>query len=563
MKKLNRIERLKEESLPFEFRAKLEELDWERLSQEERFYLSNYGIYSSSLRPERCMIRLRFDGGRVDPDALRTVAAIAEEERAELLLTARSQIEIHGITPLRLYPIWQRLHEAGLCSLQTLSDNFRALVTDPLSDLAPDSRINTFPLLEAIRERFLNHPEWIGTIPRKFNTALVGRLTPSFNPWSNDLLFALAQREGEWGFNIYLGGRYNETAQSADIFCLPRQVAELFEAVGRTYRKHGLRGSRSKTRLYHLIETEGMARIREWIEEEYGAPLLSSGELKLQSSSRNRDHLLPFRRHGDKGMIDPGTLEQIASEAEHRGETLRLTPHQELWSFQPDELRRRSDELFLGTLEQRPAPYFPRGTVTACAGSRYCSLSLWEIKEDLELFPMERLRMLGVSLGFSGCLKGCGRHYHADLGLIGLRTNLYGPTERAVRIFLGALQAPDPAPGRMLYYSVPLRKLPGLVDAILEDFESSRLESFEEFSRQVLSVYPVEFLQLWYLIRQLHTPGPRTIQYFLQHDHSLLIRELERLEPGCFQGDLNENTQRLSHRLWDRDTSADNSEKSF
>jgi len=540
MQKLNRIERLKQESLPFEFEKRLEGLEWDRLEKEERFYLASFGIYASSLRPDSCMIRLRLDGGELTPHQAKTVAEISRREKARILLTARSQIELHQLHPRRLYPVWRQLHAQGLSSFQTLSDNFRALVTDPLSDCAPDAIINTFPLIKECQERFLNRPEWIGTIPRKFNTAIIGRHIPSFNPWSNDLLFALARKENQWGFNL-LGGRFNATAQNADIFCLPNEVPDLFEAVAKCYKEYGLRGSRSKTRLHHLIEVEGMGQIRQWICEEYGAPLSCAGQLLMQSSSQNRDHLYPIKRYGKYGEINAQTLEEVALEAEKKQYILRLTPHQELWSIPST----------LPTLLQPLSQHSPRGAVTACAGSRYCALSLWDIKKDLELLSPERIRARGVNLGFSGCLKGCGRHYHNDLGLIGLRTNLYGPTERAARVFLGATQVPDPTPARMLYYSVPLRKLNDLIETIMEDFERSGLEDFETFSRKILAVYPIGFLQVWYLIRQLHTLDPQTINYFLTHEHSALIRTVEEIEPGAFLGDLNESVRDLSHRLWD------------
>jgi len=547
MQKLNRIERLKEESPPSDFEKRLERLDWEQLTKEDRFYLSNYGIYASSLRPDRCMIRIRFDGGNPTPPMLQTVAECARDEGVQILMTARCQMELHGIAPRRLYPLWQRLHAAGLSTFQTLSDNFRALVTDPLSDCVPDAQIDTFPLIEAIRQRFLRRPEWIGTIPRKFNTALVGRHTPSFNPWHNDLLFALARKNGRWGFNIYLGGRFNATARDADIFCLPEEAPDLFEAIARTYRKHGYRGSRSKTRIFHLIDTVGTAQMRTWIEREMGRSLPEAGELQTQSASLNRDERLPIKRYGHFGEIDPDTLQQAAEKAQREGLTLRLTPRQELWAFDPGAVATHHLHTETSSDSSPGAP-----SLTACAGSRYCALSLWDVKKDLALLPLERFRKLGVNLGFSGCLKGCGRHYHSDLGIIGLRTNLYGPTERAARIFLGALQAPDPAPGRMLYYSVPLRHLNALLLTILEDFEESGLESFERFSREVLAVYPIEFLQVWYLIRQLHPLEPRTIRYFLRHDHSALLEAVEAVEAGSFLGDLHENVRRLSHRLWDR-----------
>ncbi|WP_292664199.1 hypothetical protein [Nitratifractor sp.] len=554
MDRLNKIERWKAECSPADFLAKIEEVDWRAPSEADRFYLKNYGIYNIKLRPERWMLRLRVDGGRIEAGRLRSVGEISRRERLRPLLTARGQIELHDIAPERILPLWRECHKLGLVSWQTLTDNFRALVTDPLADCAPDALVDTFPLLELIRERFLARPEWLGTLPRKFNTALVGRQTPSFNPWGNDLLFAPAEKEGRIGFKLYLGGKNNETARESGIFSPPEEVPSLFEAVATAYRAHGPRGSRSKTRLFHLIESAGMDRLRGWIAEAYGREPETGGRLLMRSSVHNRDRLLPIRRFGHYGEIASETLLEAADEAQSRSWQLRLTPHQELWAFDPKTLRDSKSQAY--DKQSSPSSILhplsvPSGSVTACAGLRYCPLSLWDIKKDLDLLPLERMRTLGVSLGFSGCLKGCGRHVHSDLGLIGLRTNLYAETERAARVYLGALQAPDPAPARLLYYSVPLRSLDDLLRVILDDFEASGLESFESFSRNVLARYSIEFLQLWYLLRQLYPLGPESKRRFFAGEEAGLLEEFRTLEAYPGTDELYEIVRRLSHRLWD------------
>jgi ferredoxin-nitrite reductase len=553
MEKPNRIERLKARCTPARFLETLEEIDGETVDEAQRFYLKNYGIYNIKLRPERWMLRLRFDGGSVDPDRLELLAGIAEREGLTLLLTARSQMELHGISARRVLPLWRELHEAGIETFQTLTDNFRAVVTDPLDGFDPAAPFPSAPVVERIREIFLRRPEWLGTIPRKFNTALLSTPFPSFNPWGNDLLFALARREETWGYNLYLGGRFNATAQPADIFCTPEEAPALFEAVARVYRAHGPRGSRAKTRLLHLIEEIGMERMRELVAEEYGRPLSPAGTPEMGSSAHWRAPF-PIRRYGCHGEITPEALREAARTASEERLTLRLTPHQELWAFGGEKPKTESPEPSSSphptpkTQHLKPNTYAP---VTACAGSRYCPLSLWDVKEDLALLPLERLERLGISLGFSGCLKGCGRHYHADLGIIGLRTNLYAETERAARVFLGALQAPEPAPARMLYYSVPLRCLGALLDTILEDFEGSGHASFESFSRSVLAPQSIEALQLWYLARQLWDLDETFREAFRRADESAWLEGVRRLPGFPSHEEIYECVRELSHRVWD------------
>ena len=151
MQKPNKIERYKAELLPADF--ELESVDWAHPDERIRFYLKNYGIYNIKLRPESWMIRLRFDGGKLSPYLASQIAEIAEEEGLRILLTARSQIELHDIPPGRVYPLWLRLNAQGGHTSQTLTDNVRGIVTDPLSDCAPDAHIDTFPIIPSLRNR--------------------------------------------------------------------------------------------------------------------------------------------------------------------------------------------------------------------------------------------------------------------------------------------------------------------------------------------------------------------------------------------------------------------------
>jgi len=208
--------------------------------------------------------------------------------------------------------------------------------------------------------------------------------------------------------------------------------------------------------------------------------------------------------------------------------------------------------------EENILPYADAATLlTACAGSRYCPLSLWDIKEDMSELPIDDFKTHQISLGFSGCLKGCGRHYHSDIGLIGLRTNLYGETEKAFRIFLGATQSPVAVPSRMLYYSVPLRCSQSLFDVILEDFKLSGYASFASFSHAVLNRYEIEFLQLWYLFRQSNIAESLLLSnLFLDTSEGTksieLFTEIKRVTDQKEIRAYNELTRILSHQLWDQ-----------
>jgi ferredoxin-nitrite reductase len=532
---MNKIERLKQELLPFEF--KLENLDFYNLSESDRFYLKNFGIYNIKLRPEVFMIRIRFDGLNIPDEHLKIILEIAKEFNLSIILTARGGLELHKIDPKDLLFIYKKIQKSGIKTHQTLTDNFRSIVTDPLCDLEEDLGFNTQKIIASIRDFFLDNKEFFGTIPRKFNTAIISTKTPIDSFWGNDALFGLAKKENRLGFNLYLGGKNSEVAKSADIFILPEDIKNLFIAIARVFNEDGLRGSRSKTRMFHLIEKIGMESLREKIEIKFGSKLQRAGELLLKRKLRKieslkiKDNLFIEKVESKYGEIKLTLLEKIL---ELKDVTIRFGIDQNIYliSKKPINLKESRKNL----------------QITACVGARYCPLSLWDIKEDVDFLPIKRLKKLNIKVGFSGCLKGCGRHYHSDIGLIGLRTNLYAPTEKAFRVFLGAIY--DTTPARMLYYSVPKRSFNSLLETILDDFETSKEKSFVDFSQKVLSKYSIETLQLWFLLKGLGEIQEDLQKLFLSGNEEFLLETLEKKFQINLKN-LNETIRKLSHELWD------------
>ncbi len=541
--KLNKIERLKVQLSPYDFRARLSQLDLHALDEAERFYLKNYGIYNIKLRPEAFMIRLRIPAGRIETQKLRFITTLAQQHALEVLITVRAQLELHGLTAENVLQVWDALYDAGISTLQTLTDNLRNIVTDPLDGLTETSVIETGPIIMQMQRRFLDKPEWMGMLPRKCNTALCGMRETPHAFMHNDICFMLAQKEGRYGFNLYLGGKNSEAAQDADIFVQPEAVPDLFKAVAQAYKHHGLRASRSKARLWHLLQEIGMVAFREKIAEYYLHALHPKGDFSVVKQSapsewselRDGTHAQCIRSRF--GAVDIGLLEAAVTRAEHEGLEIRLGIDQNLYLC---GVRERNDvKQVTGACD-----------ITACAGSRYCALSLWDIKSETDYLPRDLIEKYHIRVGFSGCLKGCGRHMHADIGLVGLRTNLFGPVQKAARVFLGALWSGEAAaPARLLYYVVPLEHLDALVRAIIAEYIASGEADFERFSRNVLRKYREPFLTLWFLAKLYLRE-----EIVLGESEASLYAQL-REHPGFPQlqddADYMETIRTLMHALWD------------
>ena len=500
--KLNKIERIKKHLSPYAFRHTVMQIDLHTPDEADRFYLKNYGIYNSKLRPEAFMVRLRIDGGRITVERLERIATIAQQYGAEIIITARAQLELHGLKATTVLSVWQALREAGVTTLQTLTDNFRAIVTDPFDGVAQSSRMEVYGLIEKMQQMVIDNPKWMGMLPRKFNTAICATEATHTHFFGNDLYFALARKEAQWGFNVYLGGKNSHTAQPADLFVLPDDLPELFMAVATLFLEEGLRESRARTRLYHLIEAVGMDTVRSKIVAQCRCRVARAGELAVSKA--------PFAatvplKGGGYGVCVASRYGSVS--AERLLEVVAFAKKERL------EVRLGIDQnLYLIGLKHQHHPFThtpAAAQVTACAGSRYCALSLWDIKEDVAFLPLERLEKYQIQVGFSGCLKGCGRHHHCDIGLVGLRTNAYGKTQKAARIFLGGEYTHGTAPARLIFPSVPLTHLHKVIDVIIDTFEQSGEADFEEFSRYWLNPLSSEFVLLWFLARCYLANPPR------------------------------------------------------
>ena len=541
--RLNKIERLKAELSPFEYRQKIDSLNFANLEEADRFYLKNYGIYNNKLRPESFMLRVRVAGGRMEAQQLLEIVKTAKTESLEVVLTARAQLELHGLCAENVLSVWQRLLDAGVTTLQTLTDNFRNIVTDPYDGLLPSSRIESYPLIAQMQATVLDNPEWMGTLPRKFNTAICGSETTHTHFYGNDLYFALAQKEGVWGFNLYLGGKNSESAQAADIFVLPQQVPEVFLAVAKTFREHGLRQSRAKTRLFHLIEAVGMDKVRAYIVSYSDFVPESAGRTIHQKDVPEtftplRDGTYGCCVQSVYGKMEREQLEAVAEFAIEEGLSIRFGVDQNLYLVGLKE----------PSVSFKPVP--AASQVTACAGSRYCALSLWDIKEDTASLPLALIEKYHIQVGFSGCLKGCGRHHHCDIGLVGLRTNLFGDTQKAARVYLGGEYSSGGAPARLIFLSVPLKHLRQLLETLIKSFEASGQKDFEAFCAAYLNGHSSAFVLLWFLAK-LYLKRPPQLE---KVSEAVLYERLKACEdfPDVAKSEnYAEAIKVMMHALWD------------
>lgn len=491
-KKLNKRERYKAILPPFRYYPMIDTLDFNAISEGDSYYLQDYGIFNNPLDEVEFTLRLRITAGRISTPELRALAEIARSHTLQVLLTARAGIQLHGLNSKNVLSVFKRINALGISTWQTFGDNVRNIVTDVYDGVGRHCMIETYPLIRKMEEYFLKNPRLVGLLPRRLSTGISGNSANVSSFFANDLCFVLARKGDVFGFNVHMGGKNTEVARDADIFLPPDELISFFIAFVETFNKHGLRFTRSRTRLHHLLEEIGLDTFKELLSLEYPQGWQGAGEpirekAPFATYEHLRNGLYGFCYETDFGRVDAEELIRIAAFAETQHAEVRLGVDQNIY--------------LLGLSEpSTPFGNLPQSaTVIACAGSHYCPYSFWNIKDDAPFLPLQKIREHRIQIGLSGCAKGCGRHQHSDIGLIGLRTNGFGDADKGARIYIGAEHTAGKSVGRELFDMVPLEHISSVVELIIDEYLLSAHETFETFCASELNRFSTRFLSLWFL----------------------------------------------------------------
>lgn len=545
--KLNKRERYKAQLKPIEYYKDFDKIDFESLTEADRFYLQDFGIFNTNFLEDEFTIRIRIPGGKISAENFQKIADIADEYNLTIILTARSGIQLHDVDVDDVLTIHKRINALGVSTWQSFGDNVRNIVTDPYDGCGEFSEIETYPLIMQMHDYIVKNPRYVGMLPRRVSVGISGNRANVTSFFANDIYFALAKKEGVFGFNVYMGGKNTEVARSADIFLKKEEVFDFFKAFVEAFYLHGSRFSRSKTRIFHMIEDIGMDTLKAHIQKEYQNDFQSEGELILEKKEFREFHKLKdatyaFCYQTDFSRLKTDEIKSIADFATQNALEIRFAIDQNIYLI---GLKEPISPLKSQALSE---------TIVACAGN-LCPYAVWSIKDETSYLPLDKINEHRIQVGFSGCAKGCGRHRHTDIGLIGLKTNNFGDTEGGARIFLGAEHSNGASVGRQLFSMVPFVHLNETVSLVIRLFELSGYRDFEEYASQVLIHCSEEFLSLWVLANletknTIIVPKLENLQSF-EYEKELLKKEFAELD---FWEHVDENFHNaisyLSKKLW-------------
>jgi len=505
-KKVNKVETTKALKVPMDMYQKLEEIaaaGYEGLAKEDSaYFLKCFGLFDKG---EDFMLRVRIPAGQVNNAQAIRIGEVAKKYGNDYIdITTRMQVELRYLKIEDIAKVLTELKEVGLSTFQTGVDNPRNIVNDPLDGVAYDNIIETKPIIDQLQNIFGENPDWISVLPRKFNTGILGSLSNSCNIFGHDCCFVLANKDGEFGFNIYLGARVGVQSRDANLFVSIDEVPTFFTSLLNVFKTYGYRDNRNKNRLHFLLQDVGIDAFIEAVKKESGCEFTTAGITMVQSQSialgankvLQRDGKYAYKIIVPSGIFSGTDLISVAKEAKQFASgDLRFTYDQNVYVI--DIAKENLDSFEATEIINAYAKfnnlYF--NDMIACAGTQTCSYGVIPNKPDaIEMAHFLNsevaIENANVRMNWSACPKGCGVHGIADIGFEGCKAkDDEGNRVDGVHIFLGGKITRRAKEARMLHKTLPIVEAKHHVKYLLKMYASmkQRAETFESFEERYLS----------------------------------------------------------------------------
>lgn len=504
--KVNKVETTKTLKNPMDVHARLEEIaaaGYEGLAQEDSaYFLKCFGLFDKG---EDFMLRVRVPAGQLNYEQALRIGEVAQKYGNDYIdLTTRMQLELRYLKIEDIAKVLQELKEVGISTFQTGVDNPRNIVADPLDGIAYDNIIETMPIIHELQAIFGENPEWISVLPRKFNTGILGSLSNSCNIFGHDCCFVLAQKEGIFGFNVYLGARVGVQSQDADLFVTIEEVPLFFKSLLTVFKTYGYRDNRNKNRLVFLINDVGMVNFIDAVKEEADYGFAPAGTTMVQSQSIALGSNKVLGRNGKfnyKIIVPSGIFTgsdmmatAVAAKAFGSGD-IRLTYDQNVYvvNIAKEALEDFESTEVIKNYAKFHNLYF--NDMIACAGTATCSFGVIPNKPDAiemahYLNSEVAIENATVRMNWSACPKGCGVHGIADIGFEGCKAkDDEGNRVDGVHIFVGGKITRIAKEAHILHKALPITEAKHHVKYLLKTYaaQKQRGETYEMFDDRFLS----------------------------------------------------------------------------
>ncbi len=485
--KLTKIEQAKIDKPGLAIKAEIEQLaqsGWEAMDQDDLIIrLKFLGLFHRPVTPGKFMLRMRMPNGIITSDQMQVLAEIVKRygEDGSADITTRQNIQLRGVRLEDVPDIFQKFKDANMTSIQSGHDNIRNITGSPISGIDPEEYFDTRELAEKLQDMITNGGEGsleFSDLPRKFNICIEGAPDNSSHVEINDIGFVPAFKDGEFGFNVLVGGYFSAQRAaegvSINVWVPPTDdVLELSRAILAIYARYGaeegLRGNRAKSRILWLVESWGIEKFRAKVEEELGKSLATAAPENAFTMDK-RDHIGVYAQkqegysfvglHVPAGRLTAEDMFEVARLAETYADSeIRMTVEQNF--IIPFVKTENVDALLKEPLLERFSvnPGTLVRSFVSCTGSHYCNFALIETKAqglalarelDAELDIPQRVRM-----HWTGCPNSCGQAQVGDLGMLGAKAKVDGKIVEAVNLYQGGTVGKGASLGSVVETKIP------------------------------------------------------------------------------------------------------------
>jgi sulfite reductase beta subunit-like hemoprotein len=408
-------------------------------------------------------LRIKVLAGALTSEQFREIAQMADDySRGYAEITDRQDIQLHWVQGKDAPEAFARLEKLGFTTDKcgqafpgARYGDVRNVVVCPVSGVNKNELIDVSPLAKQINEFFIGNRDFFD-MPKKFKISITGCELGCTKPEIQDLGLFAVKHEGEIGFAALVGGSVGSTqpgprlAKPLGVFIKPDEVFEVARSLAEIHRDYSNRESKAKARFKWLVDSWGVKRVREKLEEKLGrkleryelGPKVSGEEhLGVQEQKQN-GYFINIPLIG--GILSSELMRRVANIADEFGSgELRLTPFQNLilMNIHKERVEEALKQLEGAGLPVKGAPL--RWTTIGCAAD-FCGKSVKphpkqmarELVNYLEGRLGAVLNDLKLKLHVAGCPNDCGLRAIGNIGLLGVQVKKNG-TKEFYNLYLG------------------------------------------------------------------------------------------------------------------------------
>ena len=509
-KKLADQEKFKREEHPFDA--------YERLKEQARtnappvpadnFRWRYFGLFYVAPAQDSYMCRLRMPNGILKHWQLAGLADLAETCGGGYShVTTRANLQIREILPKSAVTLIEGIQDLGLCSRGSGADNIRNVTGTPTAGIDPQELIDTRPFAREWHYHILNDRSLYG-LPRKFNVAFDGAGTIAVLEDTNDIAFSAVEvkdghgiESGVW-FRLGVGGitGHRDFAKETGIIVKPEDATNVADAIVRVFIDTGDRTNRLKARLKYVLDSMGVAKFMEAVEERLDRKLTRApAEAIAPRPQFDRMAHVGVRKQKQDGLnwigvvlplgkLTGDQMRGLARIAQDLGDgDIRLTVWQNLLI---SGVRDENVALASAAIEKLGLAVKSsqiRAGLVACTGNAGCKFAASDTKRHAaEIGDWCELRVAvdtPLNIHLTGCHHSCAQHYISDIGLIAAKVPIGegDDTIEGYHLFAGGGFGPQADIGQEVYHDVKAEDAPKTVEKLLKAYLKNRSSADETF----------------------------------------------------------------------------------